>query len=107
MRISDWSSDVCSSDLLDDRGPGVTDRFTPGRRAGAFGIHAGTPRRTVAPHPEGARRRRGARRAQDPDGRWWSRHAAGVERKSVMEGKRVSVRVDLGGARIVTKKHNE
>src|SRR3546814_14979084 len=27
MRISDWSSDVCSSDLSDDTGSGTTDSF--------------------------------------------------------------------------------
>src|SRR3546814_13961656 len=33
-------------------------------------------------------------------------HAAGRDRKSVVEGKRVSGRVELGGRRIITKQKN-
>src|SRR3546814_17122298 len=81
MRISDWSSDVCSSDL---------------------------PRRGC---------RRGARRASCPGDRSAHRGsqrlrtagaaAYGVgDRKSVVSGKSVSVRVDLGGHRTI-KKNNK
>src|SRR3546814_1162995 len=69
LRISDWSSDVCSSDLGARRGS---------RRAGA------------------------GRRASSADGR--RRDAAAPQRrdrKSVEEGKSVSVRVDLGGRSII------
>src|SRR3546814_21155280 len=67
MRISDWSSDVCSSDL-------PTRRDQPSRPArGRAGRPAPTPRRAA-------------------------------DRKSVVEGKSVSVRVDLGGRRIIKKK---
>src|SRR3546814_1060688 len=38
MRISDWSSDVCSSDLR---------AHANGRRGEAFGVRAGTQRRTA------------------------------------------------------------
>src|SRR3546814_11249431 len=71
MRMSDWSSDVCSSDLAVCAGRGC------GRRVWA-------PRRAAARVPVHRRRRR--------------------DRKSVVEGKSVSVRVDLGGRRILTKK---
>src|SRR3546814_16307529 len=85
MRISDWSSDVCSSDLvgggqIDARAADVPllrsdgrphhDRWT-GHRTGDTGVVA----------------RRGG------------------DRKSVVEGKSVSVRVDLGGRRIIKKKN--
>src|SRR3546814_15042850 len=77
MRISDWSSDVCSSDLP---GPGPEKRATSPAATGTVGGLAG-----------------------DEDG------GAGEEpdRKSVVEGKSVSVRVDLGGRRIIKKKKKE
>src|SRR3546814_21075442 len=82
MRISYWSSDVCSSDLrlrlqivfhgaLEDQlhGPPVLDdRYA----------------RLAGPHID--------------------QHFLGQDRKSVVEGKSVSVRVDLGGRRIIKKK---
>src|SRR3546814_8803218 len=47
MRISDWSSDVCSSDLLD--GAGRNGRRDGGRPAGANGAGGGDPRRDPVP----------------------------------------------------------
>src|SRR3546814_13223920 len=96
MRISDWSSDVCSSDLA------VAHRI-------AMGCHGQMP---PAPRRRGLYERisdraclaRGAgvahlwRHQRDHDG-------ADRDRKSVVEGKSVSVRVDLGGRRIITKKN--
>src|SRR3546814_11734723 len=79
VRISDWSSDVCSSDLP-DRG---------GRRAGTRAAVG----RAARPRPA-ARRRRAERGPGDPAG----------DRKSVVEGKSVSVSVDIGGRRISRKK---
>src|SRR3546814_15173602 len=91
MRISDWSSDVCSSDL----------------------------------HPPSCSRRchcgRDGLRSRWPNdwGRSWSgrkgastlrprrRPARTEDRKSVVSGKRVSVRVDLGGRRIIKKKRKQ
>src|SRR3546814_19023006 len=74
MRISDWSSDVCSSDLpernralLEEAGFEVISPFF--RSLWFTG--------------------------------WWGR-----DRKSVVKGKSVSVRVDLGGRRIIKKKRN-
>src|SRR3546814_18121016 len=77
MRISDWSSDVCSSDLV---------------------WRSGVRRSRVRLHRLGPDRHRGARSEASPD--------AG-DRKSVVEGKRVSVRVDLGGRRLSKKKQTE
>src|SRR3546814_6902255 len=36
MRISDWSSDVCSSDLVERTGAGVAGGHRPARRPGDF-----------------------------------------------------------------------
>src|SRR3546814_16648545 len=116
MRISDWSSDVCSSDLCVQPVGRVFDhRLQPPlkrrQRAGQFlqrgrriarrrdkacvqlrylrlyaiarVLRAGAGKRG-APHP-----------GQQPD------------RKSVVTGKSVAVRVDLGGCRILKKKKSK
>src|SRR3546814_18457995 len=97
MRISDWSSDVCSSDLI----------AYAHRRHDSFG----EPR--YEHHALGARQ----------GGQQWRRRGQHIarkivldnqkavtlgqlqqlerDRKSVVEGKSVSVRVDLGGGRII------
>src|SRR3546814_7266263 len=85
MRISDWSSDVCSSDLSPPdtstgrcrtiRAPWHHAHDAPARHAADRPSHRQTHRRAAAATP--------------------------VERKSVVEGKSVSVRVDLGGRRSI------
>src|SRR3546814_20870788 len=85
MRISDWSSDVCSSDL----------------------VHARVPRQHAGqPFGEGAA---DLVRQPDTDDRQDDSGAGDQliarDRKSVVEGKSVSVRVDLGGRRIIKKKN--
>src|SRR3546814_20841467 len=107
MRISDWSSDVCSSDLCD------------------FGVDAAFG---LVPTAPAARARviarldlRRARRAADRGVTFGLQRVArqvvrleiGVEhlarpvdRKSVGSGKRVSVRGDLGGRRVINKQNN-
>src|SRR3546814_19172603 len=93
MRISDWSSDVCSSDLKMPLGEGVdlddlarrTPRFTGAdledlvRRAGLTALRQDNMVTAVSGDPF-------------------------EDRKSVVSGKSVYVRVDLGGRRIITKK---
>src|SRR3546814_17705206 len=79
MRISDWSSDVCSSDL-------------PG--AGAAAAGDGERQAAVAPGP----------RLRASAGLGHRRSGDAGDRKSVVSGKSVSVRVDLGGRRIIKKK---
>src|SRR3546814_19937779 len=88
MRISDWSSDVCSSDL---------------GRQGQLHAPARGPRprpcRVVRAQPGGTRALRG-----DPARRPGVAHdglPGAADRKRVVEGKRVSVRVDLAGSRII------
>src|SRR3546814_19070250 len=106
MRISDWSSDVCSSDLQRDYPEGA---WHHPRRCDAALPPAAPVRwlaelraRTVG---EGGRlgdhgqasSQRGRRLLADAGLR-------GRDRKSVVSGKRVSVRVDLGGGRHIKKK---
>src|SRR3546814_18341787 len=84
MRISDWSSDVCSSDLA------VVD--------GAIGI------REAAGAVTSDAVRSGTRGALDRDVHDVLDEVQKADRKSVVWGKSVSVRVDLGGRRIIKKK---
>src|SRR3546814_18220825 len=101
MRISYWSSDVCSSDLVFMRVPGfcisgrkfihIDPRFQGGNadryfldRMNAFPFTVGTA------HSCGA-----IALVFQPD------------RKSVVSGTSVSVRVDLGGRRIIKKQIRE
>src|SRR3546814_20086143 len=83
MRISDLSSDVCSSDLQV-------------RRHGHRARHR-TGHRVHDVDRQLARQRVVARREV-------SRVQTRQDRKSVVWGKRVSVRVDLGGRRTIKKK---
>src|SRR3546814_18419200 len=99
MRISDWSSDVCSSDLV------VRSRCSPHfvthtiiiGRGNAVGWQAyeGSKWRTTA-CPKRVRQLSSAYRNNAT--------ACRPDRKSVGEGKGVSVRVDLGGRGIIKKK---
>src|SRR3546814_11479668 len=95
MRISDWSSDVCSSDLIG------RDQQVRAGQPGLAGLIAQHPPNLfregegVAPetglsHPLGRRHQRKLGRPRD--------------RKSVVEGKSVAVRGTLGGRRILIKK---
>src|SRR3546814_18848163 len=93
MRISDWSSDVCSSNLEQRRA-------ASGHGAVGAGFHPLC--RTTEHGALGPGRLRAADRT--PRRRIAGAHAAGSDRKSVVEGKSVSVRVDLGGRRSIKKK---
>src|SRR3546814_18553017 len=100
MRISDWSSDVCSSDLPGYRPrplAGVAPWLGGADRAG-FGQSARRRRRQHAARHRG-RLRKAAERRESASGRLTRQ-----DRKSVGSGKSVSVRVDLGGPRIIIKK---
>src|SRR3546814_18219935 len=108
MRISDWSSDVCSSDLGDHR-TGTLGRLLAGLE---YHQHRATP---------GIERRRQHLRGGNQPGHMEVVAAAvrhrylaavgvargGGDRKSVGSGKSVSVRVDLGGRRILKKKTHQ
>src|SRR3546814_12504951 len=92
MRISDWSSDVCSSDLVDDA---LDDGGCFGKRYDA-GNPGEFPRIS---HGDGVAVL-GKVKDNDADD-----HRT-IDRKSVVLGESVSVRVDLGGRRIIKKKKN-
>src|SRR3546814_15050237 len=103
MRISDWSSDVCSSDLAHRTDPGRSDC---GRR-GARAARRLRPAPLSEPiEPPTVRRQRVALKVIG----WTFRSStpppsnAQPDRKSVVSRKSVSVRVDLGGRRIIKKK---
>src|SRR3546814_14159511 len=84
MRSSDWSSDVCSADLV---GFKIGGTFRPGAsNVGAPGVMTLDAEGLLIPSPDMVP-------VED-----------GLDRKSVGSGKSVSVRVDVGGRRIVTKK---
>src|SRR3546814_13323256 len=100
MRISDWSSDVCSSDLV--KAAAAADRSLAQARP------AGEEEKDDQHREKELDRRRRGRRDEIVDDRCrrGSRHRLFGGRKSGVEGKSVSVRVDLGGRRIIKKKHN-
>src|SRR3546814_18719985 len=94
MRISDWSSDVCSSDLL------PRSRLRPARDAALW---RPWPQRARAHRARSLQRRTPARLCRKRlESHLW--RAALLDRKSVVSGKSVSVRVDVGGGGIVKKK---
>src|SRR3546814_11118655 len=96
MRISDWSSDVCSSDLPPRRLAMAELQQEGGnllaRRFASEQHHLVLRRRQLA----------GGHDQQAP----LQLGQLDEDRKSVVEGKSVSVRVDLGGRRIIKKKTN-
>src|SRR3546814_12822696 len=94
MRISDWSSDVCFSDLRDQ-----WHTMTKTGKVNKLKQHISRP--FVEIHPEDAV----SRNIGDGDVVMIrSRRGQVRDRKSVVEGKSVSVRVDLGGRRVIKKK---
>src|SRR3546814_19241117 len=112
MRISDWSSDVCSSDLHIEGIGGVAPV--------CCGIGQGTDYLLHVPECPGPtmvkdqrdRLRPLTRLPDEMNGKPVNCDAVMGElvdrdRKSVVEGKSVSVRVDLGGRRTIKKKINK
>src|SRR3546814_11348615 len=95
MRISDWSSDVCSSDLAAQQLALAVLEIL--RDAGAVQVEIDRIDRHLA-------RQRADQLAGDPLERVARDDGPGAargDRKSVGEGQSGSVRVDLGGRRIV------
>src|SRR3546814_11066530 len=100
MRISDWSSDVCSSDLqkLVEKLKQRTGEKTSSLQA-LGRIERDSVKGRSARHTERWDRLRDEQRAD--------REKRKEDRKSVVWGKSVSVRVDLGGRRIIKKKNTK
>src|SRR3546814_12391614 len=101
MRISDWSSDVCSSDLFgrvaEDGAPRQRVDFEKMGMTGAARQRLETERARAGKGIE-----HGA--AIEPCLALAVQQARRIDRKSVVEGKRVSVRVALGGRSFIKKK---
>src|SRR3546814_16447780 len=89
MRISDWSSDVCSSDLI-----------VPYSEGTIFQVYAAPGLVTDIALQPGENL---VAVASGDTARWVIGDTTTGDRKSVVEGKRVSVRVDFGGRRIIKK----
>src|SRR3546814_16499301 len=113
MRISDWSSDVCSSDLVQPRGAGGA--FCAALQGKLAAVVRGITHcmlRVLSPSAarasvfvsscDGSVDGSASPSAAAVSGLLAS--SASVARKSVVEGQRVSVRVDLGGRGILKKK---
>src|SRR3546814_15068076 len=106
LRISDWSSDVCSSDLsLPAYRPMEWPLLLHGSGR-CSRLHAACQSQAAG---RGFRRRRDGHGTSGNDPRLelcegQSDRDARPDRKSVVSGKRVSVRVDVGGRRIIKTK---
>src|SRR3546814_17604228 len=114
MRISDWSSDVCSSDLGE---------LGPIGRFGQVDVSLHAALLLVIPvHPIGAARWEATRTAPSGQARtasstqwmqsllrvWLAEWGGGAtNRKGVEVGKRVCVRVDRGGLRLFIKQQQQ
>src|SRR3546814_18608790 len=104
MRISDWSSDVCSSDLefpiLGTESMIAAKVSLAALRQGGYEAFHKTMMGLRGRLSEAAIWQAAAEAGLDV-----ARLRRDIDRKSVGEGKRVSVRVDLGGRRIIKKKN--
>src|SRR3546814_14001766 len=113
MRISDWSSDVCSSDLSGDDSSGIQPDLPTRRETGLFPsafvpiwtCRSGNEARSGACVKEnGMTDLTNLSFQPDDEHPRISTGSAGLDRKSVVTGKSGSVSVDLGGRRIIKKK---
>src|SRR3546814_19670860 len=108
MRISDWSSDVCSSDLSHDPGLDRQRGAADDEREGggdAAQRHAG-PEGSIGKLAIAEQAQRLRNLHVDllvASGTGYASYE--IDRKSVVEGKGVSVRVDLWGCGILKKKN--
>src|SRR3546814_313027 len=106
MRISDWSSDVCSSDLFGQVAHVDLSRdWAPYKLRNALNAHLSMARERVCVLDVMAVAESFDARFSALRRHYLYRVVNRPDRKSVVEGKCVSVRVDLGGCRIINKKH--
>src|SRR3546814_19096643 len=101
MRISDWSSDVCSSDLTS---PSVFVLSCRSAILNSWPSKTSTswPRMSVTMSWPLCESNTNVSAPPPP-----VMTSLPVDRKSVVQGKSVSVRVDLGGRRLITKQKTE
>src|SRR3546814_16334711 len=110
MRISDWSSDVCSSDLAEEVGDGRMEvdaavrlaavQVERDREDGQLGGDEQVQQHFAPAELEQAT-------GEEIPGRSKHRKTDSRDRKSVVEGKSVSVRVGLGVRGTIKKKKNQ
>src|SRR3546814_17148170 len=98
MRISDWSSDVCSSDL---------DGLYAGKDGNAIQIGGLGGAVTIAGGIGIGATGSVAAKSKDKAATAIRIGSGAPDRQSVVEGKRVSVRVVLGGGRIIKKQNKQ
>src|SRR3546814_19906354 len=108
MRISDWSSDVCSSDLL---AAGIQLSDGPAKIAAPGGRYNMDSEKVALDGPITVRTASGYAldtkdATVDLQARTMASDGGVSDRKSVVSGKSVSVRVDTGGRRIIKKKQS-
>src|SRR3546814_18750582 len=112
MRISDWSSDVCSSDLPrqldasgrnDRRNIGMMPHRVDPLPETIIRRHRNPPRKSGKEQSKNAIDA-APRTAPPHQGHYRNWQAVHPDRKSVVSGKSVSVRVERGGCRIIKTK---
>src|SRR3546814_12943404 len=109
MRISDWSSDVCSSDLqslIEKKWPGKLVFRKKLRHIDGLTYQEVPQQRRCSFYYDNDLALDEVKKVADQYN-CDVLLSAGKDRKSVVWGKRVSVRVDLGGRRIIKKKKNK
>src|SRR3546814_17110894 len=103
MRISDWSSDVCSSDLFLGRGDAglgnAAQHLEEMTLVATDGVEHGAPAQAFTGQLDDALRHLLQLLAAEAGLEREARHVA--DRQRVVEGKSVSVRVDPGGRRFL------
>src|SRR3546814_15868675 len=109
MRISDWSSDVCSSDLLARVERRVMSAIELCRTAALGGHIELCSACGLVRHAYNSCRNRHCPKSQGQARAEWlaARQAELLDRTSVVEGKSVLVRLDPGGRRTIKKKKNK
>src|SRR3546814_17854332 len=103
MRISDWSSDVCSSDLAEESADEAHEAAVEGAEEAEAVADTVAAEAAFDDTAEVVAGKAADREPLTTAGAVEGEDA--VERKSVGEGKSVSVRVDFGGRRIIKKKN--
>src|SRR3546814_19944605 len=110
MRISDWSSDVCSSELPATHANGGTISFAAPSRAAVHEFHkralAGGGTDEGAPGPRSFSTTAYGAYIRDLDGNKICTFCYPA-RKSVVQGKSVSERLDFRGRSLVTTKNKQ
>src|SRR3546814_15837134 len=103
MRISDWSSDVCSADLGERAGAASTLVDTLQRALLRLGVALGE-RIGIERVAAGGERAQGADAACNAFTHDSVAFGRAGDRKCVVQGKSVSVRIDIGGGRFIKQK---